>query len=344
MTDEPRRSIAEAIRRDGPITFAAFMELALYGPGGFYEGSPVGADEEAAFVTSPHIHPVFGRLLAEGIHELWDLLGCPEPFRIAEVGAGDGTLARQLLDALPDVPVAYDAVDRSEAAREALAQLGSVAVGERFDGTPHLVLAHELLDNLPFRRFRGGREVLVGMNGERFVEVLVGDEAVTDETPADETILPDGASAFLAELASRLSRGYALLIDYGGSGGPGGPAHGYRGHRVVEDVLADPGSSDITAGVDFEWLGGRAEELGLAVLGDVTQHDALMSLGFERWVRDQLAEQARSLGEGRGIEAVRAWSGRSRATLLADPGALGRIRWMLLGAGGVAAPSWISGS
>ncbi|HEV8564063.1 MAG TPA: SAM-dependent methyltransferase [Actinomycetota bacterium] len=340
MSDQPRRAIADAIRSHGPITFAEFMELALYGDGGFYETSPVGPDEDAAFVTSPHVHPVFAHLLASGILELWDLLGRPEPMRISEAGAGDGTLARQLLESLAAVPVQYSAIERSAAAREALARLGSVDVGERLDGEPHLVLAHELLDNLPFRRFRGDREVLVGLDGDRFVEVATDD----GENEADETLLPQGALAFLDELAGRLSRGYALLIDYGGSGGPGGPAHGYRAHRVVGDLLANPGRSDITAGVDFERIARHAEELGLAVLGNVSQHDALMSLGFEPWIRDELAKQAELLEERRGLEAVRTWSGRSRATLLADPAALGRLRWMLLAAGGMPAPSWLSPS
>jgi SAM-dependent MidA family methyltransferase len=158
----------------------------------------------------------------------------------------------------------------------------------------------------------------------------------------EETILLEGAFAFLDELASRLKHGYALLIDYGGSGGPGGPAHGYRAQRVVEDLLADPGRSDITAGVDFDRITRRAEELGLTVSGNVSQHDALMALGFESWTREELARQAGLLDKGQGLEAVRTWSGRSRATLLADPTALGRLRWLLLASRGLPAPSWLA--
>jgi SAM-dependent MidA family methyltransferase len=339
MSDEPRRAIADAIGKRGPITFAEFMELALYGKGGFYEGSPVGPGEDAAFITSPHVHPIFGRLLASGIRELWDLLGRPDPFLIGEVGAGDGSLARQLLGSLADVPIRYAAIDRSASAREALARLDSVVVGERLRDEPHLVLAHEVLDNLPFRRFRGDRELLIGLDGDRFVEVFTEGSGAEEE---EETLLPEGALAFLDELASRLTRGYALLIDYGGSGGPGGPAHGYRAQRVVEDFLADPGRSDITAGVDFDRIARHAAELGLTVLGNVSQHDALMSLGFGSWIREELSKQAQLLDDRRGIDAVRTWSGRSRATLLADPAALGRLRWLLLATGGLPPPTWLS--
>jgi SAM-dependent MidA family methyltransferase len=132
------------------------------------------------------------------------------------------------------------------------------------------------------------------------------------------------------------------VIDYGELGGPGGPSHGYRSHRVIENVLAEPGSSDITAGVDFDAIGDRAVEHGLEVRGVATQREALLALGFERWIRDELTEQASLLEQRRGVEAVRAWSGRSRATLLADPAALGRLRWMLLSTPGLPTPSWLA--
>ena len=85
----------------------------------------------------------------------------------------------------------------------------------------------------------------------------------TRSPPIDETIVPVGAFAFVDRLASTLTRGYALLIDYGDVGAPGGDIHGYRDHRVVEDVLADPGSTDITAGVDFALIANHAERRGL---------------------------------------------------------------------------------
>src|SRR5438105_15781162 len=97
---EPTRTIRRAIEERGPISFAEFMELALYGPGGFYEDPPIG--EHGHFVTSPHVHPVFGVLLGRCLRSLWEALDRPVPFGVVELGAGDGTLARQLLPALGD--------------------------------------------------------------------------------------------------------------------------------------------------------------------------------------------------------------------------------------------------
>ena len=100
---EARESIANAIRDHGPITFSEYMALALSGPGGFFERPPIGPDGH--FVTSPHVHPVFSELLGRAIVELHDRLDRPAPLRLSEVGAGDGTLAQQLIEHLRGVNV-----------------------------------------------------------------------------------------------------------------------------------------------------------------------------------------------------------------------------------------------
>ena len=341
-----RDAIASAIRDHGPISFAEYMELALFGPGGFFEHPPIGPDGH--FVTSPHVHPVFGELLGRAIVDLHGRLGEPRPFTVTEIGAGDGTLARQLIDPIRDLDVAYTAVETSPGARLALDTVEGIQVTERLEGSPQLILANELMDNLPFRRLRGTstgtKEILVGLEGHRFVERLgepSADEGISLED-GEEIVLPEGALAAVEEIAARLANpGYALLIDYGGVGEPGGPPHGYRSHRPVEDLLDRPGASDITSGLDFELLGAHADRQGLIAFPSVTQRHALTALGFDRWVHDQLRQQAELMSRSEGIDAVRAWSGRSRATLLVDPSALGRLRWLLLATPGLQAPSWI---
>jgi SAM-dependent MidA family methyltransferase len=160
----------------------------------------------------------------------------------------------------------------------------------------------------------------------------------------EEVTVPEGAMAFVDDLAGVLTEGWAVLIDYGGSVGSAREVHGYRKQRVVEDVLADPGSADITAGVDFGQIEARARANGLRIEGSSSQRDALVSLGFERWVRAELARQGELLSKRAGVDAVRAWAGRSRATLLVDPGRLGRLRWLVLTAGDAPKPDWLDGA
>jgi SAM-dependent MidA family methyltransferase len=338
------RAVRRAIEANGPITFASYMELALYGPGGFYERPRVGV--EGDFVTSPHVHPVFGELLAHAIDELHASLGRPHPFRVTEVGAGDGTLARQLLAGLHDLPTEYRAVEIGPRARKQLELLlGPDRVSATFDPPADVVIANELLDNLPFRLIRAGREVRVGLDKDRLIDVLMplDDElAAFGSADGDDVVVPVGAFAFIDRLARILERGYAILIDYGRAGASGGPVHGYRAHSLVADVLASPGDTDITAGVDVAKIGDRARAAGLRAFASVTQGSALRALGFEGWMHEELAHQHEQLDARDGTGAVRTWSGRSQATLLVDPAALGRLRWIVLASSRLPEPSWLA--
>jgi NADH dehydrogenase [ubiquinone] 1 alpha subcomplex assembly factor 7 len=335
MSEQVAAAIREAIQDHGPIAFGEFMDIALYGPGGYYERPPVGAHGD--FVTSPHVHPVFATMVARALRDFHAGLGEPRPFRITEVGAGDGTLARQLLRELSELDVDYTAVEASTGARAALEVIDGVCVEAEFGGGAHVVLANELLDNLPFDRSRGGREIRIALDGDRFVEV----ESSGGSSEDAEMVEPVAAFAFIDRLATMLNPGYALLIDYGAVGATGGDVHGYRDHRVVEDLLIDPGSTDITVGVDFERIARRAEKQGLLAFPSVTQHDALRALGFEDWIREELDRQVELLDARDGLGAVHTWSGRSRATLLVDPIALGRIRWLVLATQGLPRLEWL---
>jgi SAM-dependent MidA family methyltransferase len=346
VTQAAEHAIRAAIRDHGPITFAELMQHALYGPGGFYRRPPVGPDGD--FVTSPHVHPVFATMLARAIRGLWEDLGSPDPYRITEAGAGDGTLARQLLRELHDLPVAYTAVEVSAGARDTLERLDGVHVAAEIASPVDLVVANELLDNLPFRVVRGTHEVRIGWRDGLVEELVDPDEELAPfvaSVPEDETVVvPVGALGFVDRVAAAIERGHVLLIDYGAVGSAGGSLHGYRAQRVVEDVLVAPGSSDITSGVDFGAIAARTAERGLTAFPTITQRDALIALGLEGWLRSELDRQQHLLNAGEGAAAVRIWSGRSRATLVADPAGLGRFRWLLLATSGLPRPAWLSGA
>jgi NADH dehydrogenase [ubiquinone] 1 alpha subcomplex assembly factor 7 len=348
MSDAPpneiARTIAEEIGLLGPMRFDRYMELALYSLGGYYDDPPIGAGPAGDFVTSPHVHPVFAQLLAEAIRDLHEAMGRPEDAELIEVGAGDGTLLRALGPELADLPFGVTAVERSPGARAALATIDGVTVRNTMPsaGAPTMLLAHELLDNLPFRRVRatedGPREVYVGTGPDGLVEVL----RPTDlEAAEDETIVPTGAASFVVDALEGAPPRVMLAIDYGSDRGAGGPAHGYASHRIVEDLLAAPGATDITAGVDFGHLAAAARANQLQSFPSVSQHDALSALGLEDWLHTELEHQQDQLNSGRGADAVRTWGGRSRAMMLADPAGLGRFRWFVAATHDVVEPMFL---
>ena len=111
--------------------------------------------------------------------------------------------------------------------------------------------------------------------------------------------MPVGAFALLETLVPVLRRGYVLLIDYGSVEGAAGPVHGYRDHREVADVLADPGGADITAGVDVSMVAERARSVGLRAFEPVSQRAALRALGHDRWERTMRTTQSELQQAGR---------------------------------------------
>jgi NADH dehydrogenase [ubiquinone] 1 alpha subcomplex assembly factor 7 len=364
MSSDVAARIRRRIVEDGPITFAEFMNEALYGPGGFYETTPVGP--RGHFVTSPHVHPMFSRLVGAALEKFWVLLGRPSPLRVVEVGAGDGTMAWEIVAGFEraGIHLSYEAVEVSPAAHEALSAV-TPAVAETLAELqaldPGVVIANELLDNLPFLRIRVRDgdlvEIRVGVEGDSFVEVerpldeegsvdrLLIDDALMDSVPpsaeGEDAVVPSGALWFVDDLGVSLRRGYAVLIDYASTNTKAEGVHGYRDHRVLNDVFDDPGSADITAGVDLDAIARRARRNGLEAFETVSQRDALIALGLEEWLRDELEHQGRMLEQSRGLEAARTFGGRSRARLLADPAGLGRLRWLVLATAGLPEPAWL---
>lgn len=348
--------LRERIRREGPITFAAFMEAALYDPDhGFYARAAIGRDGH--FVTSPHVSTVFGDLLARQLAECWERLGRPDPFTVVELGAGDGTLARRVLRAVTPVPelasaLRYLAVERTPGQAETLTGAGLEVTDSLASAAPltGCVIANELLDNVPFHRLRrrGGEpvEVLVGAEGDGLVEV---EGSPTPEALAALTSpLADGeerpvspqAVAIIRDIAETLTRGYAFLFDYGFvEGEVPGPVHAYRGQRVLAKVLEDPGGRDVTAAVDLAALVTHARTGGMQVWGPITQRDALLALGYRLW---EQGTRSRQVGAD-GRTAARLYEERSRASILIDPAKLGGLYLLALGTADLPPPAAVLG-
>jgi SAM-dependent MidA family methyltransferase len=172
--------IREEISSAGAITFARFMELALYHPTlGYYSGGGVGREPlgwSGDYFTSGDVHPLWGWCVARQLHQMWQLLGQPPRFDVVEPGAGRGLLARDVwryaVEQAPEWGAAlrYTLVDRAppdsplrQARQQRLfAELNALAVHdgavwvvndladsdlpERFTGC---VVSNELVDALP---------------------------------------------------------------------------------------------------------------------------------------------------------------------------------------------------
>jgi SAM-dependent MidA family methyltransferase len=306
--------LAERIRQGGPITFAEFMRECLYHPEyGYY--SRVSATRFGDYYTSVDVHPIFGRLLARQLAEMWEVIGSPNSFVVVEAGAGVGRLASHILDfaaeALPAfyAAVQFVAVERSDARRaeHATRLTPHIATGH-FSTAAQIpesvpagcIFSNELLDALPTHRVvverDALREIYVGSEGDRFTEVL-GDPSTPElaEYFRDQGIeCKDGlvaevcldACRWIENAGRSLGRGFVITIDYGheahalyDEGHNRGTLLAYRGHAVTENILDAPGEQDLTAHVNLTALDLWGRRAGLDRTGMVTQSQFLVALG-----------------------------------------------------------------
>jgi SAM-dependent MidA family methyltransferase len=213
------------------------------------------------------------------------------------------------------------------------------------------VVANEVLDNVPFHRLVGTpdgvAELFVGLDEDRFVAVpgppsspgLV--ELAGVPKPGQERVASPAALDLVDRAAALLDPGYLLLLDYAATSDS--VVHGYRGHRVLGDVLDAPGTRDITAGVDLDALARHARDRGWSVWGPVSQGELLEALGVRRLEEEALRAQQAALDERRGLDAVRIYSERNRLRLLTDPAGLGGLYAVCLGVGIDRGPRWATG-
>ncbi len=376
-------SIVGRVHRDGPLPFSTVMREALYGPEGFYTTGG-GAGRRRDFVTSPEVGSLFGAVMANALDDWWVACGSPDPFIVAECGAGPGTLVVSILAAKPVCAPAlrYLMIDSSPAMRDIararklpLVESWEVLAGfsetsadddepiEGFDdrvpaprqgplvaslsalptSSVHIVLANELLDNIPFdiarRTADGWAEVRVGLASSgaetgsvveaEFVEYLIpATDEMTEFLEAHGVSVPVGSEIPVAReaaqwvresVASLVDGGRVVCIDYSASTAELAlrPERGwlrtYRGQTTAGNPLHSLGSTDITADVPFD-------QLPSALI--CTQSEFLRGYGI-----DELVGAAQAYWDEHGasgdLAALKARSRISEAQTLTDSDGLG---------------------
>jgi NADH dehydrogenase [ubiquinone] 1 alpha subcomplex assembly factor 7 len=323
--------LARRIRVAGPLSVAEYMAEALGNPqhGYYTQRDPFGLAGD--FVTAPEISQMFGELLGAWCAAIWQSLDRPNPVRLVELGPGRGTLMADALRGTRKVEGFHDAIDlhmvetspvlrtrQAEALKVAAARIAPTW-HDLFDDVPPgplLLVTNELFDALPIHQFeyRGGRwherVVTLDPTGSRFTIGLRAPSTVfvlatSPPVPRDGAIVevcPAGIS-LAAAIARHVVRdgGAALIIDYGHDGRAFGDSlQAVRRHRK-HDVLAEPGTADLAAHVDFGALCRSAREIGAAVYGPIAQNTLLERLGIHhraaalaRHATPQQAEEVRA--------------------------------------------------
>ncbi len=328
------RIVSRIAEAGGWLSFARYMELALYEPDlGYYSGGARKFGPAGDFITAPELTPLFGQALAAQVEQVMhDSTAC-----IIEAGAGTGVLAADLLRALEQrgaLPQSYAILEVSGELRARQRETIAGAVPhlldrvswldrspERFSG---LVLANEVLDVMPVHLLVSNAGGLLerGVSVDEAGGLLWADRPAVGavalagaelKLPACEaadyvTELNLAARAWVRDWADRLHTGALLMIDYGYPRDEfylPSRSHGsllcYYRHQAHCDPLLWPGLNDITAFVDFTHVAEAAFDAGLEVLGYTSQASFLFNCG----ILSCLAERGPEEGAGY-IRAARA--------------------------------------
>lgn len=326
-----RAAIADA---GGALRFDGFMATALYGAHGFYTTAGR-AGRRGDFLTSPEVGPLFGSVIAGWINAEFRRLGEPAGFEVVEVGAGPGTLARSVQAhwaATGRAGHPYTAVETSPAQRAAHPDSVTSTPEHPDRALTGVVIANELLDNLPFRLLvfdTGWREAHVVETGGRFAEVLLPLPEELAEVGWLPARAPHGArvpyqqaaAAWVTDTLTRLTAGRLLAVDYVTARTAEIAAmpwrewlRTYRGHERGGHYLGTPGEQDITCQVALDQLPEP----------DVVRTQAQF---LQRWGIDELVDEGRRVWEASAAApTVAAMKMRSRvreAEALLDPAGLG---------------------
>jgi SAM-dependent MidA family methyltransferase len=355
-------ALLQRIARHGPVPWSAYVNAAL---DEFFEGGGAGR-REGDFVTSPEVGPLFGAVVARAVDSWWREAGEPDPWVVVDAGAGTGSLARSVLLAEPacaralrwvlverstsqrarhgdhlalETPTHAFAPDHHEDADPRAVDLPVgpivISLGElpRLAG-PCVVLANELLDNLPFdlweRRGDAWWEVRVGLddNGAP-VEAVVPSEppawlAAVDADEGARVPVQTTAQHWLREALAVAD--HVVVVDYSSTTRDLARRpqdewlRTYRAHQRGGPPLEAPGTQDITVEVCVDQLAHVREPSTVA-----SQADWLRTHGI-----DELVDEGRRVWRERAhvgdLAALRMRSRVTEAEALLDPSGLGAFR------------------
>jgi SAM-dependent MidA family methyltransferase len=350
--------IRDQIRARGPVSFAWFMEQALYHPElGYYCSARKRIGRGGDYYTNVSVGKAYGQILAEQLIEMWEILGRPVPFSIVEQGVEDGQLAVDILEALRisheelfqclRYLIVEPIARKQEEQRARLESIGRVSwVNEIAELGPitGVFLSNELLDALPVHlvEFSDGKwcELLV-QNAESDFEFArsPGLDPQLAAALRDIQVMPPyrtevnlAAREWVRAVAQKLSDGFVLIVDYGypkaeyySAERREGTLTCYSQHRKSYNPLARPGELDITAHVDFSAVAETANRAGLSVTAFTDQHHFMVGAVESRLrsLEKQIAVSGQSAPDAEFLRRYRT---------LMHPGNLGlTFKFLLLG-------------
>lgn len=360
MSSSLQQLIMDRIEREGPLTFADYMRLALYAPGqGYYTAGRARMGWGGDYFTSADLVALFAPCLGRQLSACWEMLKRPVPFVVLEQGAGRDTLSES---------VRAWAARTNEAFARALVYLSTdIHSGQdSLDPDPveqpraHVLFCNELIDAFPVHvvEVHEGQlyEVYVVCQQERLEEWLAPPSSPLVASYLDEACIPWrsfptgwraeinlDALRWLEQAVGLLhAHGFVLAIDYGERARKLYTRERRRGtllcyfqHQTNDRPLLRPGAQDITAHVDFSALIARGRALGLRLHRCTTQRQWMGACGLadelaDRRAREFAAADVSRAGDQGQVALVGWYNLRQCAALLTDPEGMGNFKVLIL--------------
>lgn len=335
--------IRQSLKRYGALSFAHYMELALYMPQfGYYASGLPKIGAQGDFITAPEISPIFSRCLARQAEQILKRLETPN---LIEFGAGKGTMARDILlelHALQQPVDHYYIIELSADLRQRQTETLQSLPAEVFEKVVWLdrlpdkplqavVLANEVLDAMPVEKLRFERDQsLLGYvdfneSRQRFEwqyrpitdsQLQKASNAILKQigeptSQGYETEINLNIQPWLKSLSDCLTAGAVLLVDYGYTrreyyqpARRMGTLRCHYQHRAHSDPFFYPGLQDITAHVDFTAVAESAFNAGFKIAGFTTQAHFLMSSGLLEMSADAESHITESLKVAQQIKTL----------------------------------------
>jgi len=309
--------IRERIDKQHDISFAQFMQMALYQPGlGYYSSGMHKFGVQGDFVTAPELGDLFAQCVA---HQFQQVISLIQAADILELGAGTGQfcydclLELERLDSLPNkyyiLEVSADLKHRQQQKIKLLPpHLHNLVIWieqpleHAFNG---VIFANEVVDALAVEVFKFENNQYWQMRVKWQDGFKQGwgrfSDQLNTEIKNKNLNLSDGyvsefsphLAQWLESISCGLNKGVILFVDYGydrhayyHAQRNQGTLICYHKHQANFDYLSHVGLQDITAFVDFTALAQAADDCGMSVDGYTTQAHFLLSLGIQEKLGD----------------------------------------------------------